>query len=384
MVHITCREDLAVRLFTFVVIAMAANPAAFAQSAARDQLTRGRELWDQRLARSAIAALEAAARDKDTAAEAHEALGRLYTFKGWQQESVFPGWHDEPACRPLALAELRAAVAADPNRPSAREALGVAERFVSAGKVEPAPPREEIKALDAKVESFRNPAASISDLEAAIDARAKAQADPGPYFTGAQMLLDRGDYDQAIALAERGRAASDRFVGENVSAYQMTGKSQGAYSRGRATAADLIGWAAYLKKDSARAAANLNEAERLSRGQDFTNQFHLGEFAKARNQTARAREHYLNALSLSGGPAPLRQRVYDVLRAIQDTSASGSFDAWLESELTRRREERRAAALETVVDHPLPKLALTAVDGRPYDAAGLRGKVLLLNFFASW
>ena len=70
-----------------------------AQSPAREQLARGKSLWDQRLAKSAIAALEAAAKDPATAAEAHEALGRIYTFKGWQQESAFPGWHDEPSFR---------------------------------------------------------------------------------------------------------------------------------------------------------------------------------------------------------------------------------------------------------------------------------------------
>jgi hypothetical protein len=366
-----------------VVALMAAAP--FAQSAARDQLARGRAFWDQRLAQSAIAALDIAARDKDTAAEAHEALGRLYTFKGWQQESVFPGWHDEPAYRARALAELRAAVAADPSRPSAQEALRMAEGFASAEKVDPAPPREEVKALDARIDAYRNAAAPIADIEAAIDARAKAQADPAPYFAGAQILLDRGEHDRAIALAERGRAASDRFVGENLSAYQLTGKSQGAYSRGRATAADLIGWAAYLKKEYARAAASLGDAERLSRGQDFANQFHLGELARATNQSDRAREHYLDALALSAGPPPLRQRATDALRAIQaGDRASGSFDAWLDTELTRRRDERRTAVLKSVVDRPLPQLALTGVDGRPYDAAGLPGKVLLLNFFASW
>src|SRR5438552_763389 len=385
--YITCRED-AVRFrgSSVVVLAVALMAAAlFAQSAARDDLARGRAFWDQRLAQSAMAALEIAARDKDTAAEAHEALGRLYTFKGWQQESVFPGWHDEPAYRARALAELRAAVAADPSRPSGQEALRIAEGFASAEKVDPAPPREDVKVLDARIDAYRNAAAPIADIEAAIEARAKAQADPAPYFTGAQILLDRGEHDRAIALAGRGRAASDRFVGENLSAYQMAGKSQGAYSRGRATAADLIGWAAFLKKEYDRAAASLGDAERLSRGQDFANQFHLGELARATNQSERARQHYLDALALSAGPAPLRQRATDALRAIHGGDrASGSFDAWLETELTRRRDERRSAALKSVVDRALPPLTLTAVDGRPYDAAGLRGKVLLLNFFASW
>ena len=37
-----------------------------------------------------------------------------------------------------------------------------------------------------------------------------------------------------------------------------------------------------------------------------------------------------------------------------------------------------------VVNKPLPSLTLTTIDGKPYNTSGLRGKVLLLNFFASW
>src|SRR4051812_5323903 len=293
---------------------------AVAQSPAREQLARGQSLWDQRLAKSAIAALEAAAKDAATAAAAHEALGRLYTFKGWQQESAFPGWHDEPSLRGRALSELKAAVAADPSRASAQEALHTAEAFAAAEKVDPAPPRAGIRALDAKLQAASTPA----DIAAAVEARAKAQADPAPYFAGAQLLIDRGDYDGAIALAARGAAASDHFIDENLSAYQMTGKSQGSYARGRAAAADLIGWAAFLKKDYAMAAAKLGEAERLSQGQDFVNQFHLGQLAQAQKVPARARDHYLDALSLAGGPPPLRQQTKDALAALQASSANAA------------------------------------------------------------
>src|SRR2546427_631072 len=130
-------------------------------------------------------------------------------FKGWQQETVFPGWHEEPSYRARALAELRAAVAAAPARASAQEALHLAEGFAAAENVDPAPPRDEVKALDAKLESYRSAAsAPITDIFAAIEARAKAQADPAPYFTGAQILIDRGELDRAIAMAERGLAAS--------------------------------------------------------------------------------------------------------------------------------------------------------------------------------
>src|SRR5262245_6393337 len=367
-------------------LALTATVASLsAQTPAREQLARGRALWDQRLSKSAISALEAAVRDRATAAEAHETLGRIYTFKGWQQEAVFPGWHDEPSYRERALAELKAAVAADPTRATAQEALRVAEGFAAAEKVDPAPPRDEVKALDTKLESYRTSAAApASDIVAAIEARAKAQADPAPYFAGAQILLDRGEFDQAIAMAERGAKVSDRFIDENLSAYQMTGKSQGAYDRGRAAAADLIGWALFQKKDYAGAAAKLEESARLSQNQDFVNQFHLGELARAQNAPDRARDYYVNALSLAGGPAPLRQRASQALAALPRSGSDASFDAWLDAALSKRREERKEAALKSLVDRPLPKLTLTTVDGRPYDASNLRGKVVLLDFFASW
>src|SRR3954471_14403324 len=126
--------------FTAALAVMLAIAGAHAQSPAREQLSRGLSLWDQRLAKSAIAAFEAATRDRATAAEAHEALGRIYTFKGWQQENVFPGWHDEPGVRDRAITELKAAVAADPARASAQEALRTAEAFMAANAVDPAPP----------------------------------------------------------------------------------------------------------------------------------------------------------------------------------------------------------------------------------------------------
>ena len=372
------------KVSAFVIAAAVCVTAAgvVAQSPAREQLARGIELWDQRLAKSAIAALEAAAKDPATAAEAHEALGRIYTFKGWQEESAFPGWHDEPAFRERAIAELQASVKADPGRASAQEALEVAEGFAAAEKVDPAPVPARITRLDAELQAAGSDTAAIV---AAHLVRAKAQADPAPYFTAAQLFIDRGDYGRAIAVAQQGAIASDRFVDENLSAYQMSGKAQGAKTRGHASAADLIGWAQFMKKDYAAATEKLGEAERLSQGQDFVNQFHLGELARAQNVPARARDHYLDALSLAGGPAPLRQKAKDALAPMQASSGSAAaFDGWLEGELARRRDDRKAAMLKSLVDRPLPKLALTTVDGRPFDASTLRGKVVLLDFFASW
>jgi thiol-disulfide isomerase/thioredoxin len=369
------RRHLHLSGFVVLLLALGANAAVSQGAGPQDALKRGQRLWDQRLAKSAIAALETAAADRATAAEALETLGRIYTFKGWQQEGTFPGWHDEPAYRDRALKTLRAAVAADPARASAQEALRTAEGFAAAESVAPAPPRPEVAALDARIDALRKqPTAPVADLVAAIDARIAAQADPAPYFTGAQLLIDRGEFDRAIALAALGAAASDHFIDENLSAYQMAGKSRGSYARGQATAADLAGWAYFNKKDLAKAAAKLEEAERLNGGLDVVNQFHLGELERARNAPARAREHYVNALSLNGGPAPLRER----MRGLAGEGPG------LDTELAKRRDERRQAALRSLVDKPLPTLALTTVDGRPFDRNALRNKVVLMDFFASW
>ena len=375
------------RIYTVLISTIGVAVATALVSAQGDGqalLKKGQALWNQRLSKSAIAALEASAKDKATAVAASEALGRIYTFKGWQQESVFPGWHDEPGYRQKALATLRAAVAADPSRASAKEALKTAEGFAAAEKVDPAPPRPEIQALDAKLNAL--PAtATAAEIAAAVEARAKAQADPAPYFIGAQTLIDHSEYDRAIAMADKAQAVSEHFIDENLSAYQMEGKVQSARIRGRAIAADLVGWARFMKKDYAGAAAKLEESHRLSQGTDFLNLAHLGDLAVTQKQLDKAREYYLDALTIAGSEPQIRQRIIRELPAVRGSAGAGKpFVTWVTDEENRRKEARKAAALKSLVNHPLPALTLTTVDGKPYDAKELRGKVVLLNFFASW
>ena len=165
--------------------------------------------------------------------------------------------------------------------------------------MDPAPPRPEIKALDAALQAATTPAAIVAGGRGARESAGRSGA-----VLHRRAAADRSaaTTTSAIALAERGAAVSDRFVDENLSAYQMTGKSQGSKARGHATAADLVGWAQFMKKNYAAAAEKLGEAERLSQGLDFVNQFHLGELARAQNAPARARDHYLDALSLARRP----------------------------------------------------------------------------------
>ena len=373
------------KFLTAAVCLALATALLSAQSNAQAQLKRGEALWNQRLSKSAIAELEAATKDKSTAAAANEALGRIYTFKGWQQEAVFPGWHDEPADRQKALTALRAAVAAAPARASATEALKTAEGFAAAEKVDPAPPRPEIQALDAAINEMNSKPATADQLVAAVEKRAKAQADPTPYLIGSQMLIDHFEYDRAIAMAEKGAVASERFIDENLGAYQMEGKIQQARIRNRAIVADLVGWARFMKKDYQGAAAKLEESHRLSQGADFLNLAHLGDLYVAMKEPDKAREAYLEALTVAGAQPQIRQRIIRELPQVRGNAAPGkAFVTWVQDEENRRHDARRAAALKSLVNRPLPALKLTTVDGKPYDPKELQGKVVLLNFFASW
>ena len=180
--------------------------------------------------------------------------------------------------------------------------------------------RPAITLLDAQIERGRSPDVPIGELIETLQTRMKAQADSTPYFAGAQVLIDRGEYNNAITLAEHGVPVAERFIQENLGAFQMEGKAEGALMRSRAQAADIVGWALYMKKDYAGAATKLEEAERLYRGDDFNNQFHLAELARAQKQSDRAREHYLNALSLTAGPPPARERA---TQALTDLYAAG-------------------------------------------------------------
>jgi len=384
MIFAVNRSFLVAAVFTLAGGALVAQ-----QSPAREELTRGLALWDQRLSKSAITALETAAKDPATAADAHEALAHIYSFKGWQQESTFPGWHDEPEYRARAIDELKAVLKADPDRTSAKLAIRTLESIADADAVDPALPRPEVRTADARIELLRTkkPELPVRYILQAVMDRTKMQADPAPYFLGAQIMIERGAYDQAIALAGKGITVSDHFIDENLSAYQMEGKAQAARLRGRATGADLVGWALVHKKAYSRAKTTLEEAERLWPAPDFSNQYHLAELARLQGDKASARDHYLNALSLAGGPAPLREEATAALSKLyadSDKQPAKPFDAWLESELSKRRDERRDALLKSLVDRPLPKLTLTTVDGKPYDIADLHGKVVLLDFFASW
>jgi peroxiredoxin len=424
--------------------ARAQDGAALVAQAQRD--------WQHLNTASAIRGFERATADPNAAADAWLGLGRIRAFRGWQAEGAFPGWHEEVDQRPLALAAYQRAADLKPTWAEPHVALGEAllldgrsadalaafdralavtpghpaatrGRAIARGEKPADPEADAIARIDAAVKAgppadaaaqarafiaaspgsprvFDAYARLLSTLQGwkespsaellpTIDARIALRPDPLAYAAAVNLLVARNvALDRARSLAAAGLEAGDRFITENEPSYKLGGKVQNSRDRNRGQFTDLLGWIAFLQGDTATAARQLDEAARFVNGNDFLNQFHRAQLAKAAGDSETARERYYEALSLESAPplAPLRQAAEASLTAIYVAEGTSADDtkANIARELERRRDERRRALLSSAVGKALPALPTTDLTGAPANLAGRPGQVILLNFFAAW
>jgi hypothetical protein len=207
------------------------------------------------------------------------------------------------------------------------------------------------------------------------------------YIAGANLLLARNaDLPYVLRLAAEGRVAGDRFIWENESSYKLDGKVLASLDRNAAVFADIAGWALYLQADLAAAEKRLAEAARLYRNVDATNQLHLAELSRKKNDLETAREHYLTALGLAGITPQQRDEAKAALADVQAKSGENpvEFEKWLAATLDRKREERRKALVSNMAGRRLPAPVLKDLQGNNVDLRAQRGNVVLLNFFSAW
>ena len=150
--------------------------------------------------------------------------------------------------------------------------------------------------------------------------------------------------------------------------------------------ADIAGWALYLQGDLTGAEARLAEAARLYRNVDATNQLHLAELSRKKNDLENAREHYLTALGLAGITPAQRVEAKALLADVQAKSGENpaDFEKWLTATLDRKREERRQTLVTNMAGRRVPALVLKDLQGNNVDLRAERGNVILLNFFSAW
>ena len=320
--------------------------------------------------KSAEQALLAASKSPAFAAEANYFLGRIYDFKGSQAEGAFPGFHEEVGYRPKATAAFAAAGTPKPEWTETLDGMDAA-----------------LKAADAMIAKLQAAVVPVPDIRAAIAKRLNMRPDPMAYIAGANVLLARnGDLPYVLRLAAEGRTVGDRFIWENESSYKLDGKVRGSLDRNAAVFADIAGWALYLQNDMTGAEKRLAESARLYRNIDATNQLHLAELSRKKNDLETAREHYLTALCLAGITPPQRDQARVALADVQAKSGENpaDFEKWLAATLDRKREERRKALVSNMAGRRLPALVLKDLQGNNVDLRAERGNVVLLNFFSAW
>lgn len=336
-----------------------------------DLLAKGKADWFAMRTKTAEQELIAATKARASAPEAHYWLGRIYDFKGNRAEGAFPGFHEEVSYRPRAEAEFKAAGTPRPEWIAEGEAADSA-----------------LKAADAVIAKLPTEAnASALTIRAAIETRIKLRPDPMAYTAGANLLLARqADLPFVLRLAADGKIAGERFIRENESSYKLDGKVLASLDRNAAAFADIAGWALFLQNDLTGAEARLAEAARLFRNVDSTNQLHLAELSKKKNDLESAREHYVTALGLAGITPAQRDQAKAALAAVQvkNGESPAEFEKWLAATLDRKREERRKALVSNMAGRKLPNLVLKDLQGNNVDLRAERGNVVLLNFFSAW
>lgn len=372
---------------------------------------KGQIYWRLLRTKSAEQALIAAAKTPAYAAEAQYWLGQIYFFKGYQAEGAFPGFHEEVSYRPRALKAFTAAIQSKPKwylphvglgdiaKAEGRESDAQAEYARAtelgmpayAGDAEAAVTAttfdEAVKVANDVIAALQRDNAPIAELRAAIEKRVTLRPDPMSYALGANLLLARrAELPYVAKLAVDGRAAGELFIKENESSYKLDGKVTGSLDRNQATFADIAGWAAFIQGDMKTAETRLAEAARLSRNLDPTNQMHLGQLSRTKNDLENAREHYLTVMELAAAAPPQRDAAKTALRDVQAKSGENpmEFEKWLTATLDRKREERRKALVSTMAGKKLPGLVLTDLQGNKIDLLAERGNVVLLNFFSAW
>jgi hypothetical protein len=341
----------------------------------------GRILLQQGRSQEALGEFDAALKLSPNDAVAHFGRARALAALGRTADAetaIAQGRAARPA--PWALADQ---VATARTGKKSAEVIELAARFLSQF------PSDDriVDVYDALLEAYQATPSTPPGLFAdAVEARSKYRNDPGPILTAANLLVSKNtDLDRAIRLAGKSVDAAQQWIDQNFGAYKLAEKAQNSLRRSRASAADTAGWAYFARKDLRQTEAKLFEAEQLSRGQDAANQYHIAEFQLWQQQWEIAQEHYLACLSLTAPPplqAAARKSLVEVYARLGNESSG--LDKYLDAELTRRMETRRNESLGSLLDQRAPSLKLNDVNGRPFDLASLRGKVVLLNFFTSW
>ncbi len=219
---------------------------------------------------------------------------------------------------------------------------------------------------------------------------AMAGSTEGPNTSGIVMLADRKSHLPEIeALARKQLDAQWTKLQENLksaSADQVKSQVTEFLQYNARDWLDALGWVEFQEGKIDAAFPDLEEASKLN-AQNQQAAVHLGRVYEAKGENAKAEKLFRDAFAMpyyGEGDDP----AIAALRGLYIHTHGGDtgLEAYMQPIVTKDEARREKVVLATRLkpEKPIKTFELAALDGKQVGSEGLRGKYLVLNFWATW
>jgi thiol-disulfide isomerase/thioredoxin/Flp pilus assembly protein TadD len=229
--------------------------------------------------------------------------------------------------------------------------------------------------------------ASADELYQAAEGAVKYEK-INPHITYVAIPIALADRKIRPADAERIAREGIEELRKKVESQRSIYKSQGEYERaiGAATSLghDALGWVLLAEGRLAEAEKELLTAYDLNH-EDRRTLDHLGRFYLSRNETSKAEEYFIKGVGVQApGTNPcetslrsLYQKNHGTLDGIDEY-----FGKLKDADRTKRRD--RVVADRLAAPKAIPTFNLKGLDGKRVSLEGLKGKIVVINFWGIW
>jgi thiol-disulfide isomerase/thioredoxin/tetratricopeptide (TPR) repeat protein len=112
--------------------------------------------------------------------------------------------------------------------------------------------------------------------------------------------------------------------------------------------------------------------------------YNLAAMLASNNEAVRAKEWLKKAVDRGFDDHMRASSDSDLMRIREDSTYFSSIIAEMKLQHEKKKPERTAKLIASLIDRPAPAFTLKTLDGRDMKLDGLKGKVVVLDFWATW
>ncbi|MBI4752499.1 MAG: tetratricopeptide repeat protein [Acidobacteria bacterium] len=182
----------------------------------------------------------------------------------------------------------------------------------------------------------------------------------------------RPDQEKALTYAKLAIAELEKLT-------QGKGYNQQQVQQSKASFLETLGRIQFQLDNLSEAEAALTQSLALNHTDDAN--YELGRVYEKQGKTREAAQIFAESVASEGdNSAMARKRLEDLDQADTSIHASALIATATEKRISRLREK----VIASLVTKPSKDFTLTSFDGKKVNLASLKGKVVMLNFWASW